>query len=167
MTCGSLSRLLLHKSTCHPHKMHRNNFFQRIICSSILTAPLSDSPINGSERHFSACATTHIPQVQLDCVLFYECDHRADELIGLKVDVSGEFIADFELVFVQEARKKITSRLLSQSPARRRRSRTQTGTFKCRTTQKCALGAKISQAKKNVLFQKLPRFTTDSVVGSH
>ena len=32
----------------------------------------------------------------------YELDHRADMLIGLKVDVSGEFIADFELVFVQE-----------------------------------------------------------------
>ena len=47
-------------------------------------------------------ATTHIPQVQLDRVSFYECDHRADELIGLKVDVSGEFITEFELVFVQE-----------------------------------------------------------------
>jgi hypothetical protein len=38
-----------------------------------------------------------------DHVLLCECDHRADELIGLKVDVSGELIADFELVFVQEA----------------------------------------------------------------
>ena len=28
---------------------------------------------------------------------------RAGELIGLKVDVSGEFITDFELIFVQEA----------------------------------------------------------------
>ena len=35
-----------------------------------------------------------------------ECDHRADELIGLKADVSGEFTTDFELVFVQEALKK-------------------------------------------------------------
>ena len=60
-------------------------------------------------------ATTHIPQVQLDRVLFYECDHRADELIGLKVDVSGEFIAEFELVFVQEPLKKITSRLFSRA----------------------------------------------------
>jgi len=34
--------------------------------------------------------------------LLYELDHRADELIGLKVDVSGEFTTDFELVFVQE-----------------------------------------------------------------
>ena len=50
----------------------------------------------------SPCATTHIPQVQLDRVLLYECDHRADEFIGLKVDVPGEFITDFELVFVQE-----------------------------------------------------------------
>ena len=49
-----------------------------------------------------ACATTHIPQVQVDRVLLCECDHRADELIGLKVDVSGEFITEFELVFVQE-----------------------------------------------------------------
>ena len=40
--------------------------------------------------------------VQLDRVLLCECDHRADELIGLKVDVSGEFITEFELVFVQE-----------------------------------------------------------------
>ena len=82
--------------------MHRTNFSKRIIHSSILIVPLSDSPTNGPERHFAACATTHIPQVQLDRVLFYECDHRADELIGLKVDVSGEFIAEFELVFVQE-----------------------------------------------------------------
>ena len=102
MTCGSLSRLFLHTNTFHLQKIHRNNFFKRIIHSSILTVPLSDSPTNGSERHFAACATTHIPQVQLDRVLFYECDHRADELIGLKVDVSGEFITEFELVFVQE-----------------------------------------------------------------
>ena len=57
---------------------------------------------NGSERYFAACATTHIPQVQLDRVLLCECDHRADELIGLKVDVPGEFITEFELVFVQK-----------------------------------------------------------------
>ena len=31
----------------------------------------------------------------LDRVLPYELDHRADELIGLKVDVSGELSADF------------------------------------------------------------------------
>ena len=83
--------------------MYRNNFSKRIIHSSILTVPLSDSPTNGSERHVAACATTHIPQVQLDRVLFYECDRRADELIGLKADVPGEFITEFELVFVQEA----------------------------------------------------------------
>ena len=75
--------------------MHRTNFSKRIIHSSILIVPLSDSPTNGSERHFVACVTTHIPQVQLDRVLFYEYDHRADELIGLKVDVPGELIADF------------------------------------------------------------------------
>ena len=34
--------------------------------------------------------------------------------------------------------KKITSRLFSQSPTRHRLSRTQMGTFKCRTTPKCA-----------------------------
>ena len=73
-----------------------------MIHSSILIGLLSDSPTNGSERHFAACATTHIPQVQLDRVLFYECDHRAGELIGLKLDVPGEFITEFELVFVQE-----------------------------------------------------------------
>ena len=39
---------------------------------------------------------TFLRQVQLDRVLIYECEHRADELIGLKVDVSGEFITDFE-----------------------------------------------------------------------
>ena len=103
MARGSLSRLFFHTNTCHPQEMHRNNFSKRIIHSSILTVPLSDSPTNGSERHFAACATTHIPQVQLDRVLFYECDHRADELIGLKVGVSDEFTTDFELVFVQEA----------------------------------------------------------------
>ena len=42
------------------------------------------------------------PGVQLDRVLLCECDHRADELIGLEVDVSGEFITEFELVSVQE-----------------------------------------------------------------
>ena len=138
MTCGSLSRLLFHTDTCHPQKMHRNNFSRRIIHSSILTVPLSDSPTNGSERHFSACATTHIPQVQLDRVLFYEYDHRADELIGLKVDVSGEFNTDFELVFVQEALKTITSRLFSQSPPRNPLPRTRTGTFQCRTSTEFA-----------------------------
>ena len=93
---------------------------------------------NGSVRYFEACATTHIPQVQLDRVLLCECDHRADELIGLEVDVSGEFITEFEIFFVQEAWKKITSRLFSQSPTRHRLSRTQMGTFKCRATPKCA-----------------------------
>ena len=39
---------------------------------------------------------------QLDRVLFYECDLRAGELIGLKVDVSGGFITEFELGFVQK-----------------------------------------------------------------
>ena len=87
--------------------MHRTNFSKRVIHSSILIVPLSDSPTSGSERHFfAACATTHIPQVQLDRVLFYESDHRAGELIGLKIGVSGEFITEFELVFVQEALKK-------------------------------------------------------------
>ena len=38
--------------------------------------------------------------------MFCECDHRADELIGLKVDVPGEFIVEFELVFVQEPWKR-------------------------------------------------------------
>ena len=72
-------------------------------------------------------------------VLFYEYDHQDDELIGLKVDVSGEFIFTyFQTLFRSRSMKKITSRLFSQSPARHRRSRTQTGTFKCRTTQKCA-----------------------------
>ena len=59
----------------------------------------------GAEVFFTrlgACACAH-PQVQLNRVLFYERDHRTDELIGLKVDVSGEFITEFELVFVQEA----------------------------------------------------------------
>ena len=56
-------------------------------------------------------------------------------MIDLKVDVSGELIADFELVSVQEARKKS----LRGSFLRARRgtfcllSRTSTGTFKCRT----------------------------------
>ena len=85
-------------------KCIETTFSKRTIHSSIFIVPLSDSPTNGSERHFALCshATTHIPQVQLNRVLFYECDHRADKLIGLKVDVSGEFITEFELVFVQE-----------------------------------------------------------------
>ena len=49
------------------------------------------------------CAARHGARGKVDHVLLCECDHRADELIGLKVDVSGELIADFELVFVQEA----------------------------------------------------------------
>ena len=58
--------------------------------------------VPGSERYFAACATTHIPQAQLDRVLLCECDHRPDELTGLEVGVSGEFITEFELVSVQE-----------------------------------------------------------------
>ena len=55
-----------------------------------------------------AALSTHIRRrYKFDRVLFYECDHRADKLIGLKVDVSGEFITDFELVFVQENHEKI------------------------------------------------------------
>ena len=106
MTCGSLSGLFLHTNTFRLQKIHRNNFFKRIIHSSILTVPLSGSPTNGSERHFAVRVRRHTflrSQVQLDRVLFYECDHRAGKLIGLKVEVSGEFIAEFELVFVQEA----------------------------------------------------------------
>ena len=49
--------------------------------------------------------------------MLYELDHRADELIGLKVDVSGEFTTDFELVCVREEQKKVTLRL--QNPPRR------------------------------------------------
>ena len=70
--------------------------------SSTLKATLFAPPNQGFETSVAALATTHIPQVQLDRVLFCECDHRADELIGPKVDVPGEFIAEFELVFVQE-----------------------------------------------------------------
>ena len=70
--------------------------------SSTLKATLFAPPNQGLGPSVAACATTHIPQVQLDRVLFCECDHRAGELIGLKVDVSGEFTAGFELVFVQE-----------------------------------------------------------------
>ena len=36
---------------------------------------------------------------QLDRCLLYELDHRADEFIGLKVDVPGKFVTDFELVY--------------------------------------------------------------------
>ena len=81
---------------------------------SQLTVPLSYSPTNGSERHFEACATTHIPQVQFDRVLFYGYDHRADEFIGLKVGVSGEFNTNFELVFVQEVIKDHFTALFSE-----------------------------------------------------
>ena len=45
---------------------------------------------------------TPIPQVQLDRVLLYELDHRADEFIGLKADMRGKFVTDFELVYDQE-----------------------------------------------------------------
>ena len=49
------------------------------------------------------CAARHGAGARSITFLLCECDHRADELIGLKVDVPGELIADFELVFVQEA----------------------------------------------------------------
>ena len=98
----SIDTALAHKHFSPSENTSKQLFKKRIIRSSILTVPLSGSSTNGSERHFAACATTHIPQVQLDRVLLCECDHRADELIGLKVDVSGEFVAEFELVFVQE-----------------------------------------------------------------
>jgi hypothetical protein len=61
---------------------------------------------NGSERYFAACATTHIPQVQLDRVLLCECDHRADELIGSKeVNFEQERNATVLLCLFYEIRK--------------------------------------------------------------
>ena len=51
---------------------------------------------------------------KVDHVLLCECDHRADELIGFKVDVPGELIANFELVFVQEALKNHFAALFSE-----------------------------------------------------
>ena len=99
-----LSRLPFHGSQSPPEDVHRNSFFQKDRSptrhSQSLCLTLQPTARNAT-RHFAACATRHIPQVQLDRVLLYECEHRADELIGLKVDVSGEFITEFELVFVQ------------------------------------------------------------------
>ena len=44
-----------HTNTCHPQKIHRNNFFsKRIIHSSIRTVPLSGSLTNGPECYFAA-----------------------------------------------------------------------------------------------------------------
>ena len=57
----------------------------------------------GFETSIEALATYIRRRYKFDRVLLYECDHRAGELIGLKVDVPGEFNTDFELVFVQEA----------------------------------------------------------------
>ncbi len=57
---------------------------------------------NASERLFAGVRRGNYRTNKVDRILLCECDHRADELIGLKVDVSGEFTTDFELVFVQE-----------------------------------------------------------------
>ena len=65
-------------------------------------ALLFASPRKASERAFAGVRRGKYRKYKADRVLLFECDHRADELIGLKVDVSGEFTTDFELVFVQE-----------------------------------------------------------------
>ena len=69
------------------------------------------------------------------CSASATCDHQADELIDLKVDVPGGLMADFELVFVQEARKKS----LRGSFLRARR-----GTF-CREPARALLSSAQSQ----------------------
>ena len=54
----SIRACSVHTNTCHLQKTHRGYFFKRIIYSSILI-PLSDSPTNGSERHFAAYLRRH------------------------------------------------------------------------------------------------------------
>ena len=49
-----------------------------------------------------------------DRVLPYELDHRADELIGLKADVSGELIADFVIVSFKKHEKNHFAALFSE-----------------------------------------------------
>ena len=54
--------------------------------------------------------------MQLDRVLLYELDHRADEFIGLKADMRGKFVTDFELVYDQETLKKYHFSTLFSEP---------------------------------------------------
>ena len=82
-----------------PHSKHHTRLLKPILLATS-RPPKSSFPLQMFTHAFSS------PQVQPDRVLFYECDHRADELIGLKIDVSGKFTTDFELIFVQEAFKK-------------------------------------------------------------
>ena len=77
-----LSRMIHHSSTLKATLFAPPNQGVRDLCRS----PCDDTHSSGPARSR----------------LFCECDHRADELIGLKVDVPGEFTTDSELVFVQE-----------------------------------------------------------------
>jgi hypothetical protein len=93
---------------------------------------------NGSERYFAACATTHIPQVQLDRVLFCELNHRADEMVAIEANTSDTLFTRIDRNAIEKDHSKITFRLNLSYLRRHRLSRSRMGTFQCRTTKKCA-----------------------------
>jgi hypothetical protein len=67
---------------------------------------------NGSERYFAACATTHIPQVQLDRVLFCELNHRADEMVAIEANTSDTLFTRIDRNAIEKDHSKITFRLI-------------------------------------------------------
>ena len=66
---------------------------------------------NGSERYFAACATTHIPQVQLDRVLFCELNHRADEMVAIEANTPDTLSTRIDRNAIEKDHSKITFRL--------------------------------------------------------
>ena len=135
---SSLSRGCPPTGTIHPPRtcnVHRAHSPEGHITHSTLVAPRTPCPVQQARKVSAAFATTHMPQVPSRSRFAVRARPRADELIGLKVDVPGEFITDFELVFVQETQNKFTSRHFSQSPTRHRLSRTSTGTLSAAQSQ--------------------------------
>ena len=117
-----------------PSRMPRNHLAKRFQRDSLYTSePRGSRPLSQPLRRHAH------PQVQLDRVLFpasattgptsLSASRSTCQVSSLRISNSFSF---------KNHEKKITSRLFSQSPTRHRLSRTQMGTFKCRTTQKCA-----------------------------
>ena len=90
-----LSRLPFHGNHSPPENVHRTHSSEGYVTHSTLIAPRTPCPVQQARKVSAAFVTTPCRRYHLDRVLPYELNHRADELIGRKVDVSGELTVDF------------------------------------------------------------------------